>query len=121
MLTYIGLAVGCLCLIAFAVSLYFFNSKIKKHEETIQQMIAKQMRMEAIVSRPPPKHEITSLFRSHTKKSCDDCELEPVIPSHETSASPVADDDAPPVAVAAAADGGGLINPADDAAGTPSC
>jgi hypothetical protein len=118
MLTYIGITVGCICLIAFAVSLYFFHSKIKKQEETIHQMIEKQLRIEAIVTRPPPKQEIMSLFKSFKPDECNDCELEPIIlpPQELPSDSPPAGNDDDVVVV-----GGGLINPPDEVGATPSC
>lgn len=121
MLAYIGITVGCICLIAFAVSMYFFYSRIKKQDETIHQMIEKQLRFESMVTRPPPKQEIASLFNSFKPNECIDCELEPIITIQEppsVSAPPVGG-----VAVATVGDvvgGGGLINP-DEGDVTPSC
>ena len=76
-------------------------------------MIAKQLRIEALVTRPPPKQDIMSLFNTSTD-DCNDCELEPVLIEHHEdgpSVSAAADDD----------DGGGLIKPADDTEDTPNC
>ena len=119
MLTYISITVGCICLIAFAVSLYFFYSRINKQDETIHQMIEKQLRFEAIVTRPPPKQEIVSLFNSFRTNECTDCELEPIINVQEPT---TLSDSTPTVGVAddVVVVGGGLIKPVegDD---TPSC
>lgn len=80
MLTYVGIIVGCICLIAIAIGGYMIHSRMLSQTREIERLSARQVRLEGIVSRPPPKQELLSIFEKTKISKCedDDCDIRPI-------------------------------------------
>jgi hypothetical protein len=79
MFTYVGIALGCLCLIAIAILGYFLYNRVKVQQSTIEQLIARQISLEGILTRPPPRQELSSFVGSRAlNDDCDDCDIVPI-------------------------------------------
>ena len=76
---YIGIIVGVICVVGIAVAGYFLYSRMSSQQTTIDQLIARQRSMEAMIFRPPPRQELNSLYAKENKseEDCDDCEVKP--------------------------------------------
>lgn len=77
MLTYIGIIIGCVCLVLIAVLGYFLYKKIGTHQMTIEQLIERQLAIEGKIMRPPPGEEVNS-FLLDAVDECEDCDVVPV-------------------------------------------
>lgn len=80
MLTYIGIIIGCICLVLIAVLGYFLYRKIGTQQMTIEQLVERQLTIEGKMMRPPPGEEVHSLLLDVAEdcEDCEDCEVVPV-------------------------------------------
>jgi len=77
MTTYIGIILGCVCLIAIAIGGYYLYNRIVSQQQSIDTVISHQMDIERVLSRPPPRQELYSFMESQ-KNDCVDCEVTPI-------------------------------------------
>lgn len=89
MLTYVGIILGFVCLIAIAVGGYMIYSRMQIQSIELQKISTRQMKLEGIISRPPPKQEILSLFEKVKTPKCEDvdCDIRPirVVPKNDNN------------------------------------
>lgn len=77
MLNYIGIIIGCVCLVLIAVIGYFLYKKIGAQQFTIDQLIERQLVVEGAIMRPSPGSEVQSLV-DVTSEECEECDIMPV-------------------------------------------
>lgn len=75
MLTYIGIIIGCVCLVLIAILGYFLYKKISAQQLTIEQLIERQLAIEGNV-RPLPGEEVQSLLDINDE--CEECDIVPL-------------------------------------------
>lgn len=77
MLEYIGIIIGIVSIIAIIGLGYFLYSKSSKQQELINQLILKHRSMESALFRPPPHHDVNSLYNEQSDDNCEECTLQP--------------------------------------------
>lgn len=90
MIEYIGIIIGIVGIIALAIVGYYLYKRIGTQQGTIEALIARQRYIDAIISRPPPRQEVASLFGSTS--NCENCTLRPFPREHETEVLESSDD-----------------------------
>lgn len=90
MLDYIGIIIGCVCLVLIAVIGYFLYKKIGVQQFTIDQLIERQLVVEGTIMRPSPGTEVQSLV-DVTSEECEECDIVPVSFDSEPESDTVAD------------------------------
>ena len=75
MLTYVGIIISCICLVLIAVCGYFLYTKIGTQQTTIEELVHRQLSIEGMLMRPPPRQEVQSLL-SDTIAPCEECYVE---------------------------------------------
>ena len=90
MLDYIGIIIGCVCLVLIAVIGYFLYKKIGVQQFTIDQLIERQLVVEGTIMRPSPGTEVQSLV-DVTSEECEECDIVPVPFDSEPESDTVAD------------------------------
>lgn len=81
----IGIIVGLACL---AVALYFVYRRASADHEAVKVALndayKRVVMLEAILTKPPPRHEIRSVVESVAPDKCDGCSISPTRPSTAT-------------------------------------
>lgn len=90
MIEYIGVVIGIVGIIALAIVGYYLYKRIGSQQGTIEALIMRQRYIDAIISRPPPRQEVASLFESTS--NCENCTLSPFPREHETESSESSED-----------------------------
>jgi Chordopoxvirus A13L protein len=70
-----------ICVVIIAIIGYYLYSKINTQQDTIDQLIKRYRSLEAVIYRPPPRTELTSLFNQQSADpNCESCMISPVVP-----------------------------------------
>jgi len=70
-----------ICVVIIAIIGYYLYSKINTQQDTIDQLIKRYRSLEAVIYRPPPRTELTSLFNQQsTDPNCESCMISPIVP-----------------------------------------
>ncbi len=78
MMTYIGIIIGCICLVAIALIGYFLYKRILNQENTIEEVVSRQLSLESVLTRPPKQQELESLLTTKEDDECSECDIVPV-------------------------------------------
>lgn len=78
MITYIGIILGIVCLIAVAIIGYFLYNRISNQQIAIDNVISHQMELERILIRPPPRQELNSFMNKQVNYNCAECDVSPI-------------------------------------------